>query len=64
MIINTLCNLWIIAFFTFCGIIMLKVKGANVVASGKISDLGTNKISYREHQAEILFSSVPYYGYS
>lgn len=64
MIINTLCNLWIVTFLTFCGIFVLKITEANVIASGKISDLRINQISCREHQQEIIFTSVPYYGYS
>jgi hypothetical protein len=43
---------------------MLKVTGAKVVASGKITDIRTNKISYQEHKPEIIYTSVPSYGYS
>jgi len=42
---------------------MLKVTGAKVVASGKITDLRTNKISYQEHKPETIYTSVPSYGY-
>jgi hypothetical protein len=43
---------------------ILKVTGAKVVASGKITDLRTNKISYQEHKPEIIYMSVPSYGFS
>ncbi len=43
---------------------MLKITGAKVVASGKITDLRTNKVSYQEHKPEIIYTSVPSYGYS
>jgi len=43
---------------------MLKVTGAKVVASGKITDLRNNKISYQEHKPEIIYTAVPSYGYS
>lgn len=43
---------------------ILKVSGAKVIASGKITDLRNNKISYQEHKPEIIYTSVPGYGYS
>ena len=43
---------------------ILKVAGAKVVASGKITDLRNNKISYQEHKPEIIYTSVPSYGFS
>ena len=45
---------------------MLSVTGAGtkVVAAGKITDLRTNKVSYQEHKPEIIYTSVPSYGYS
>ncbi len=43
---------------------MLTVTGAKTVASGKITDLRTNKISYQEHKPDIIYTSVPSYGYS
>ena len=43
---------------------LLKITGAKVVASGRITDLRTNKISYQEHKPEIIYTSVPSYGYS
>src|SRR5665647_1137888 len=43
---------------------MLKVTGAKVIASGKITDLRNNKISYQEHKPETIFTSVPSYGFS
>ena len=43
---------------------MLKVSGAKVVASGKITDLRNNKISYQEHKPETIYTSVPSYGFS
>jgi hypothetical protein len=43
---------------------ILKVTGAKVVASGKITDLRTNKVTYQEHKPEVLYTSVPSYGYS
>jgi hypothetical protein len=43
---------------------MLKVTGAKVIASGKITDLRTNKISYQKYKPEIVFTSVPSYGFS
>jgi hypothetical protein len=43
---------------------MLKVTGAKVVSSGKITDVRTNKVSYQEHKPEIIFTSVPSYGFS
>lgn len=43
---------------------ILKVSGGKVVASGKITDLRNNKISYQEHRPEIIFTSVPSYGFS
>ena len=38
--------------------------GTKVVAAGKITDLRTNKVSYQEHKPEIIYTSVPSYGYS
>ena len=43
---------------------MLKVAGAKVVASGKITDLRNNKINYQEHKPETIYTSVPSYGYA
>ncbi len=43
---------------------MLKITGAKVVASGKITDLRTNKVSYQEHKPEIIYTSVPSFGFS
>jgi hypothetical protein len=43
---------------------MLKLSGAKVVASGKITDLRTNKVSYQEHKPEIIYTFVPSYGYA
>jgi len=43
---------------------ILKITGAKVVASGKITDLRTNKISYQEHKPEIIYTSVPSYGFA
>jgi len=43
---------------------ILKITGAKVVASGKITDLRTNKISYQEHKPETIYTSVPSYGYA
>jgi hypothetical protein len=43
---------------------ILKLTGAKTIASGKITDLRTNKISYQEHKPEIIYTSVPSYGYS
>jgi hypothetical protein len=43
---------------------MLKVTGAKVVAAGRITDIRTNKISYQEHKPEIIYTSVPSYGYA
>lgn len=43
---------------------MLKVSGGKVVAAGKISDLRNNKISYQEYKPEIIFTSVPSFGFS
>jgi hypothetical protein len=43
---------------------ILKVSGAKVIASGKITDLRNNKISYQEHKPEIIYTSVPGYGYA
>ena len=43
---------------------MLKVTGGKVVASGKITDLRNNKISYQEHKPEIIYTSVPSYGFA
>jgi hypothetical protein len=43
---------------------MLKVVGAKVVASGKITDLRNNKINYQEHKPETIYTSVPSYGYA
>ncbi len=42
---------------------MLKLTGAKVVAAGKITDLRTNKVSYQEHKPEVVYTSVPSYGY-
>jgi len=43
---------------------ILKITGAKVVASGKITDLWNNKISYQEHKPETIYTSVPSYGFS
>lgn len=43
---------------------MLKITGAKTVASGRIMDLRTNKISYQQYKPEIIYTSVPGYGYS
>ncbi|MEI7830391.1 MAG: M14 family metallopeptidase [Prolixibacteraceae bacterium] len=43
---------------------MLKLTGAKVVSSGRITDLRTNKVSYQEHKPEIIYMSVPSYGFS
>lgn len=43
---------------------LLKVTGAKVVASGKITDLRNNKISYQEHKPETIYMSVPSYGFA
>lgn len=45
---------------------MLKItgSGAKVVAAGRITDLRTNKVSYQEHKPEIIYTSVPSYGFS
>ena len=43
---------------------MLKVTGGKVVAAGKISDLRNNKINYQEHKPEIIYTSVPSYGFA
>ncbi|HWR99469.1 MAG TPA: M14 family metallopeptidase, partial [Prolixibacteraceae bacterium] len=43
---------------------ILRVSGAKVIASGKITDLRNNKISYQEHKPEIIYTSVPGYGYA
>lgn len=42
---------------------MLSVSGAKVVASGKITDIRNNKVTYQEHKPELIFTSVPSYGY-
>jgi GTP-binding protein EngB required for normal cell division len=42
---------------------MLKITGAKVVASGKITDLRNNRVDYQEHRPEVVFTSVPGYGY-
>lgn len=34
-----------------------------VVASGKITDLRNNRVDYQEAKPEIVFTSVPGYGY-
>ena len=43
---------------------VLKVTGGKVVAAGRITDLRNNKISYQEYKPEIIFTSVPSYGFS
>ncbi len=43
---------------------MLKLTGGKVVASGKITDLRNNKISYQEHKPEIIYTTVPSYGFA
>jgi hypothetical protein len=43
---------------------MLKVTGVKVVSSGRITDLRMNKVSYQEHKPEIIYMSVPSYGFS
>ena len=45
---------------------MLKISGsgAKVVAAGRITDLRTNKVTYQEHKPEIIYTSVPSYGFS
>ena len=43
---------------------MLKVTGAKVVASGRITDLRTNKVNFQEHRPEIIFTSVPSFGFA
>ncbi len=40
----------------------LTVKGAKVIASGRITDLLFNKVSYKEHRPEIQFLTVPGFG--
>lgn len=42
---------------------MLKLTGAKVVASGKITDLRNNRVDYQENKPEIVYTSVPGYGY-
>ena len=42
---------------------MLKVTGGKVIASGRITDLRNNRVSYQENRPEIIFMSVPSYGY-
>ncbi len=42
---------------------MLKVSGGKVVASGTITDLRNNRVSYQEHRPEVIFTSVPSYGF-
>jgi len=41
----------------------LKLTGAKVIASGKITDLRNNRVDYQEHKPEIIYTSVPGYGY-
>ena len=43
---------------------VLKVTGAKVVAAGRITDLRNNRISYQEYKPEIIFTSVPSYGFA
>jgi len=43
---------------------MLKVSGGKVIASGRITDLRNNRVSYQEHRPEILFTSVPGNGFN
>ena len=43
---------------------MLKLTGGKVVASGKITDLRNNKITYQEHKPEIIYTTVPSYGFA
>ncbi|HPT32035.1 MAG TPA: M14 family metallopeptidase, partial [Prolixibacteraceae bacterium] len=42
---------------------MLKVTGVKVVAAGRITDLRNNRVTYQEYRPEIVFTSVPSYGY-
>ena len=42
---------------------MLKVSGVKVIASGRITDLRNNRVTYQEYKQEIIFTSVPGYGY-
>ncbi len=43
---------------------ILKVTGAKVEASGRITDLRTNKVSFQEHKPETIYTSVPSYGFT
>jgi hypothetical protein len=42
---------------------MLKVSGVKVVAAGRITDLRNNRVTYQEYKPEVIFTSVPSYGY-
>jgi hypothetical protein len=42
---------------------MLKVSGVKVIAAGRITDLRNNRVTYQEFKPEIVFTSVPSYGY-
>jgi hypothetical protein len=43
---------------------ILKLSGAKVIASGRITDLRNNKISYQKYKPEVVYTSVPSYGYA
>jgi hypothetical protein len=42
---------------------MLKLSGAKVIAAGRITDLRNNRVTYQENKPEIIYTSVPSYGY-
>jgi hypothetical protein len=42
---------------------MLKVTGGKVIASGRITDLKTNRVRFQENKPEIIYMSVPSYGF-
>ncbi len=42
---------------------ILKVTGGKVIASGRITDLRNNLVTYQEHKPEVVFTSVPSYGH-
>jgi hypothetical protein len=42
---------------------MLKLTGAKVIAAGRITDLRNNRVTYQEYKPEIIYTSVPSYGF-
>jgi hypothetical protein len=42
---------------------MLKLTGAKVIAAGRITDLRNNRVTYQEYKPEVVYTSVPSYGF-